>query len=307
MHTNLIIKDIFTLTPKRLVTNDEIQRINVNIDAKKIKEKYGVRTRYWCDESENFMTLAKKILKKINLKYDFKEIDYVLVVTQSSSYKLPNISHHLISEHSFQNNIYTLDISQGCAGFIYALKLASSLRYEYKKGLIILGDTYSKILNMQDSSTMPIFGDGIAGIIVESNKSKIKKGLDENSFKFVNSGKDYDKLICSEKTQNKLFMNGPHIFNFVIKDITKMLSEYDLRKYDQFFLHQASKYTFDTLCNKLNIVDKSPSNLLKYGNLTSASIPFLLKDENFLKMKNKKLLFAGFGVGLSAGSCSYVC
>ena len=40
-------------------------------------------------------------------------------------------------------------------------------------------------------------------------------------------------------------------------------------------------------------------NIDKFGNTSSATIPLLLTDENFIKKNDTNVLVAGFGVGLS--------
>ena len=57
--------------------------------------------------------------------------------------------------------------------------------------------------------------------------------------------------------------------------------------------------------NKLKMNEnKFLINYNKYGNTVSSTIPLLIY-ENFKKLKNRKILLCGFGVGLSAASCYY--
>jgi 3-oxoacyl-[acyl-carrier-protein] synthase-3 len=67
---------------------------------------------------------------------------------------------------------------------------------------------------------------------------------------------------------------------------------------DVFCLHQANKFMLDYLADKLGISSKTPSNIQKYGNTSSASIPLLITTMPDSCLK-KMALLAGFGVGYS--------
>lgn len=306
--TNTIISSISYALPSRKIDNNEIVSLNNKIDEAKIQLKYGVETRYWCSKTEDFYGLALESTKRLleSSSTNSKDIEFVILLTQSTHNQLPSQVHKLSAELDFNSNVFAIEISQGCAGFIYGLKLASSLRNSFKKGIIIVGDTYSKIINSNDTATLPIFGDGVASILIDNKSQDFSSGINHESFKFFNNGNAFNKLICGPDSNGKLFMDGPAVFNFVISDVQKLLKNYDLKSYNQIFLHQASKYTFDMLVERLDIKNNSPSNLLKFGNMTSASIPILMAENNFMNLKMRKILLCGFGVGLSAGACEYV-
>jgi 3-oxoacyl-[acyl-carrier-protein] synthase-3 len=75
---------------------------------------------------------------------------------------------------------------------------------------------------------------------------------------------------------------------------------------DYFVFHQANKMINETIRKKLGLAsEKVPSTLHDYGNTSGASLPLTvtvcLKDQ--LASKSNKILFAGFGIGLSWGVC----
>ncbi len=59
------------------------------------------------------------------------------------------------------------------------------------------------------------------------------------------------------------------------------------------------------ITKKLKVdIAKTPSSLQNFGNTSSASIPITIVTELQDKLEgNKKLIFCGFGVGLSWASC----
>ena len=54
-------------------------------------------------------------------------IDGIIFCTQSPDYFLPSNSSILQGKFKFKENIFTLDISHACSGFLYSLGLADSL------------------------------------------------------------------------------------------------------------------------------------------------------------------------------------
>ena len=314
MFNNQIVSSISLALPKTKVTNADIYNINPNVDPDKVLHKYGTETRFWCDPEESFFDLALNSIKNLELnKSKKKSIKFLVIVTQTSEFNLPGVGQKLSEEAGLNRDIYILEISQGCAGFVHALFVASFLCESLGSGIILCGDTYSKILNMQDTSTMPIFGDGVSSVLLESVNESFKRGINRAAFKFHSRGDLFNRLIAGEKNKpdqscrNELYMDGPGVFNFVTKDVSNLLYDLDLDLYERVYIHQASKFTFNEFIKKNKISkDKCPINLHLYGNLTSASIPSLWMDEIKNQKENQRLLFVGFGVGLSAGVGEYV-
>ena len=147
---------------------------------------------------------------------------------------------------------------------------------------------FSMISNAQQSSLKEIFLDDFM-IGVALNKSQIRQS----------KIKEKD-LIKKEFDGKRLIkMNGPKVLQFsmsnVANDILELISsdeEYIL------FPHQAGKLVLDVLERKLPKNVKILKNYPNYGNLVSASIPNLIR-ENFNQLNGNKIIISGFGVGLS--------
>jgi len=106
-------------------------------------------------------------------------------------------------------------------------------------------------------------------------------------------------------------MDGKKVYNFSINEVPKILksfikqNKFTVQKFDYILLHQASKIVNENIQNKINCnMKKFLNNYDKFGNTVSSSIPLLIS-KNFKKLKNKKVLFCGFGVGLSIGICNH--
>ena len=87
-----------------------------------------------------------------------------------------NIDNKNIVKLNLKKDIIAFDMNLGCSGFIYALRMASSLieSKQVKNGLIICADTYTKYISKNNTACRPIFSDAASAILVsKSIKNKI--------------------------------------------------------------------------------------------------------------------------------------
>ena len=274
---------------------------------KKLINVTGINKRYRSSPNEDVISLSLKSAQKVINKTNKKEIGFLLFVTQTSPFKFPSISCILQHKLGLSKNIFAVDINMGCSGYIYALKLAESLKNldnKKKYGLIICSDTYTKYINKNNKSCRPIFSDASTTTLL-----KISKKNQIQNFDFGVDGSGFKSLYLKENSQN-MFMNGPKVAIFTIKEIPKFIEQFlkknRLKKTSikYFILHQASKYVCDKIKDKLGLAKKFfLNNYQNYGNTVSSTIPLLL-EECIKKKKIKKkdiIILCGFGVGLSWG------
>ncbi len=274
---------------------------------KKLINVTGINKRYRSSLNEDVISLSLKSAQKVINKTNKKEIGFLLFVTQTSPFKFPSISCILQHKLGLSKNIFAVDINMGCSGYIYALKLAESLKNldnKKKYGLIICSDTYTKYINKNNKSCRPIFSDASTTTLL-----KISKKNQIQNFDFGVDGSGFKSLYLKENSQN-MFMNGPKVAIFTIKEIPKFIEQFlkknRLKKTSikYFILHQASKYVCDKIKDKLGLAKKFfLNNYQNYGNTVSSTIPLLL-EECIKKKKIKKkdiIILCGFGVGLSWG------
>jgi len=273
---------------------------------------------------------AEKLLKKLDWKK--AEIEILIFVSQSTDYYLPATSIILQDRLGFPKSCMAFDIGLGCSGYVYGLSVIAGMMKAtgFKKGLLLVGDVSTITCSKDDKSTYPLFGDAgtVTALQFEENASAMKFDLNSDG-----SGKDsiiiphggirnlasaasFEKEEIAPgivRSKMELALNGLEVFNFSIKEVPKSLFGF-LEKtgttpesYDYFVMHQANKLMNETIRKKMGFsTGKVPYSMSKFGNTSSASIPLTIVSElsKDLKNSNKKLLLAGFGVGLSWGSVS---
>ncbi len=302
----------------------------------KISAKTGIFKRYITALDETAGDMALKAAGKLIEEYHInkKNIDYVILCTQSPDYFLPTTACIIQDRLGLNKNCGAMDYNLGCSGFIYGLGLAKGLilSEQAKNILLITSETYTKHIHPLDKSSKTIFGDGAAACLVSFNHSSSFWNAEIMDFSYFTDGAGYDKLIIRNGAmRNKsvgnsidvyeddtflsnddyIYMDGKAIFDFTSFEVPKLLNEnlqknkLQINDVDLFIFHQANKYMLNFVRNRCNIPeDKFYINLKDGGNTVSSTIPIALKrasEESRFK-KDSKLLLCGFGVGLSMGA-----
>ncbi len=327
---NVELVGVSIAVPKRIVEN----RDNKNFSEEEIEkfiETTGVeRYRYGhhCT-SDLCFEAAEKLISELG--WDKSEIELLIFVSQTFDYILPNTAPILQDRLGLPKTCISFDMTLGCSGYVYGLSAISSLLNsgKIKKGLLLCGDTPSKIVNPKDKTSAMLFGDaGSATAIQYKNQAKgmnfnlfsdgsgykaimipdggYRNPLSESSF-FENTYED--KVI---RNNCNLFLDGMDVFSFGITRpplaVKELLSNSNISsdEINYFIFHQANLMMNEMIRKKVKITsEKVPYSLRNFGNTSSASIPMTMVSEikNELRTRQNNLLLCGFGVGLSWGCC----
>jgi 3-oxoacyl-[acyl-carrier-protein] synthase III len=261
---------------------------------------------------------AEQLIQKLN--WQKEDIEVVFFVSQTPDYNLPGTSLHIQERLGLPRSCVTFDINQGCAGYVYGLSLISSFMSasQLKKGLLLVGDTITKLIQPNDKSLTPLFADAGTATALSYDEAAA-----DMYFNLSSEGKDYEAIIVKQggarqgfqeseaEKEAYLQMKGLEVFNFSLSKVAPNAEELMKRTNTEsshihyFVFHQANKLIVEAIAKKLNIpAEKVPMSLKRFGNTSGATIPLTLVttlSENG-KLKDAKLLLSGFGVGLSIAS-----
>jgi len=327
---NISIKAIVTTIGDKKITIEEEAK-NYGYDekmVKRLKKRMGFNSRYVVSDKVCTSDLCCQSAEKIFEKFDKSKVEALIFVTQTPDYKAPSTAFIMQDRLKLSKEIVAYDINLGCSGFISGLLNAYSLiNSGLNSVLLCVGDIASNFSYYKDKNLTPLMGDAGSAILIE-------KGLGDGDFVLYSDGGGYKHLIIPEggcknpfsedslkeksfedgiRRGIDLYMNGGEIFNFTLKVVPNMFedllefSKTTKEEIDYFVLHQANRYILQNIAKKLDLTnDKLPMDTVTiYGNQNSASIPGtingFLSDE--FSSKKLKVLFAGFGIGLSWGAC----
>ncbi len=327
----IVIKSTGIYIPDTVITNKDFESF-IETSDEWIVTRTGIRERHISNNEPNWSLgykAAKDALNNANMSADM--IDLILYTSVTPDYYTPSMSCIVQGKLGAKNAI-CLDLNCACAGFVYALDMA--FRYissgDFKNVLIISSEVLSKIIDYTDRSTCVLFGDGAASCIVSSSSNSIFS----SSFGCEGDGADkiyahslfkdvsfLDKLSPREVSNDNngfeygldsyIRMSGTDVYKFAtrvmplsIKNACDKLN-ISVDEIDIIVSHQANIRIIETSANKLGIsIDKFYTNLDRYGNTSSASIPICLSELNLngkIK-KGDKVCVVGFGAGLTYGA-----
>ncbi len=271
---------------------------------------------------------AEKLVEELG--WEKTDIEALVFVSQTPDYILPATSCVLQQRLGLSKECYTLDISLGCSGWVYAISVLAALLQNgtIKKGLLLAGDTPTKICSPNDKSVWPLFGDaGTATAIEYATKWNgmqfvfntdgkgaetiiVREGgcrnpVNENSLKPIDHGED--KIRNGAQVE----LDGMDVFSFGItkapKSVKQLCEHFGIDKdnVDIFTFHQANLMMNEMIRKKLKLPEeKVPYCMDEFGNTSCASIPLALvtREREKLQTQTVKHIACGFGVGLSWGS-----
>ncbi|MDC3203593.1 ketoacyl-ACP synthase III [Prochlorococcus sp. AH-716-B04] len=294
--------------PKNTIENSFFEKYIDKNDIKAIEKSTGVLQRRWVKNKNKYtydlcIAAAQDLIKNIKWKPD--SIDCTILITQTHKNIMPAESHVIQNALGISKSSLAFDINLGCSGYAYGCMIANSLiNSGLSRILVLAGETPSRIVDFKDKSSCILFGDAGTATAIEKNNNH-----NEYNFLFGSDGSGEEHLVC--KNNSFLEMNGAEVFSFTLNTIPNLVTELDYeakKKHDYYLFHQANSFILKNLIRKAKLdIFKCPSNISKYGNVSSASIPLLITSNLNPQIinQNKNISCLGFGVGLSWSAMSF--
>lgn len=326
---NVKIAGIAACVPPKRVDNMESTLVEDKHELEKYIATTGVRHRYIAEDgicsSDLCLTAAEKLIS--DMEVDKKDIDILIMVTQTPDYIFPATACVLQNRLGLSNDCMSFDITMSCPGWIYGLSVMSSLLAagKLRKGLLLVGETSTKAKSPYDRVNL-LAGDAGTATILEYQEGSSPlyfnmhtDGSNYRSLIIPDGGyrnpvteKSFEYMVCKDGTKrNRLQANmeGEDILSFAMhagpKCIKGMLEHFELDKdnVDYFLIHQANQMINKLIQKRLKIDDAHcPYNINEFGNTSSTSIPLMIVNKLSHKISNKKIVACGFGTGLAWGS-----
>ncbi len=304
-----------TALPQKQISNDDLSQF-LETNDEWIISKTGIKTRYLCvDESLTDLseTASNMALKKAGLTAG--DIDLIICATLSGDYTTPSLSCCVAERLGVSCPAF--DLNAACTGFIYALETASLYLSsgKAKNILLVCADMMSKHVDWTNRKNCILFGDGAAACVLTSGNALryLRLGTQPCTKPLtLNSHVGNSPYSQQQHSQEFLFMDGQEVFKFAVKtaerEIDAAMNALGIGSDDvrYFIMHQANKRIVDSIRTRTAQPEhKFPINVDRYGNMSSASVPFLIDEllGNGSITSGDTLLMCSFGAGLTYGTC----
>ena len=336
MNRNSYIRAISYHLPETAVTNADLQEAFPGLKIDDLTRLTGVKTRYWAAEDETAADLAYAAAIRLFEEHSVSpsEIDHIIFCAQGADYITPSTACLLVDRLGLPESAGSLDINQGCTGFIYGLSVAHGLIVtgSARNVLLLTSVNISELLHPEDKSNRAIFGDGAAATLVSlSDETGISSIGD---FVFGTDGKGFDAIIIKHggarfphrkyasedyhdtagniRNDSYFYMHGARVFNFSVEKtpvmIRQLLEKARLKDedVDMYVLHQANQIILESIFRKMKTPkEKTLYHLENCGNTVSSTIPIAMYQaiSDGRIRRGDTLVLAGFGVGFSWAGC----
>jgi len=317
---NAVVVSTGHYLPGNIINNADLSWFPVDA-LPKIAKKTGVLSRRAAAAGQCTSDLAfhaaQACLDKVGLPAG--ELDGIVVSTSSPDRVQPatatRVQHLLGARKAF-----AFDINSVCSGSVYGIDVADSLikSGRHERILFVAAELYSRLLDRNDFSTFPYFGDGAGAILFEAGRDR---GVLDSVLHTDGGGSEticipaggtmmrYESMPDPRCVYFK--MDGKTVFSFAVAKGAEVIGELLARSHlaanevRLFVAHQANVNILHSIADALAVPrERFFVNLDRYGNTASASVPIAL-DEALAAGKataGDLVVTVAFGGGLSWGA-----
>ena len=312
--------------PPRVMTNDDWAGL-VETSDEWITTKTGIKERRIADPGTCTSDLAvlacQQAIEEAGLSPD--DIDMLILATSSPDVPLSSTAG--ITQHKLGcTKSAAFDINAVCAGWVHALDIGS--RYAgtpgYDNVLVVGAEVYSRILNWEDRGTCVLFGDGAgAAVLSEVNEGRgllgswmMSDGSGSGVIEIPAGGVRTPIPSSGFAEGDQYFqMDGRAVWRFAIEAFPQAVRGVldrvgrDLSEVDLIIPHQANLRIVEAGMENLGLpMEKTFTNLERYGNTAGASVPIALREavDNGILSSGDLVVTAAFGGGLAWGANAFV-
>jgi 3-oxoacyl-[acyl-carrier-protein] synthase-3 len=322
--------------PKRLITNEDLEKIVRNFDTKKAGMPFldwafqmtGIRQRYYVeDEDTESMAALASARALAAARISAQEIDFIIACSFTPSKDIPNLAC-TIANSIGNKKIPGFPLNTACAGFVYGLAVGYGLirAQLYKRILVVASETLSRVTDYADPKTAVLFGDGAGALILEaadeggiSSAPYLSSEYSEHfELGHTASCQASGILTAGEKEYiQRAYLRmpgGPRVLKKAIHAMSEAAgialqrSRYKLQDIDYIVPHQANQRITTGLVEALGVPkEKVCATIERYGNTSGASVAIALdkalRGENATVIKRgDKLVLTAVGAGYSVGA-----
>lgn len=291
--------------PRRRITNDDLAQV-MDTSDEWIQTRVGIAERRWASEDETLVEMAVaaggKAIAASGLAPD--EIDLVIVASASLRVPIPGIGPQVAHRLGVPRP-GSFDLNAGCAGFCYALGVASdNIRAGSSRNALVVGvERLSDVTDQTDRSTAVIFADGAGAAVVGAS--------DEPGIGPVAWGSDGDQYSAIEIAAGRstMTMAGQAVYRWATTKLTATLVEAMEKAgvgpadIDVFAPHQANLRIIESMTKRLGFPETTvvARDIVQSGNTSAASVPLALTAlvESGEAKSGDLALVLGYGAGLT--------
>jgi predicted naringenin-chalcone synthase len=238
-----------------------------------------------------------------------------LITVSCTGMSAPGLDLQVMELMDFRKNIFRTSINfMGCYAAIHALKIADAICKGDKKAQVLIVCTELCTLHFQREGTMDnitsslLFGDGSGAVLITSDETELP-GLYLNNFYSEVITKGKRDMAWELSSSGFLMTLSGYVPELIEEDFGHLLEKSlatensTIEEVTDWCLHPGGKRILKAIHKSLRLKEEqllySYEVLNEFGNLSSATILFVLKKLLLEKKEIRKLVGAAFGPGLT--------
>ncbi|CAM3223036.1 beta-ketoacyl-ACP synthase III [Prescottella defluvii] len=301
--------------PQRVVSNDEICELIDSTDEW-IQSRSGIKNRRFANDEESVLAMAissgRKALEASGLTGE--QIGAVIVATSTYPSQTPQCAA-IVADTLGTGGAAAFDVTAGCAGFCYALSVASDMvRIGTSQYVLVIGvERMSDSTEPTDRSVRFIFGDGAGAVVVGPSDvagiGPVVWGSDGSQSQAIRQEPDWLSFANDPSQRPWIKMEGTAVFRWAAFEMGKVATQaleragVAMEDLGAFIPHQANGRINEVIARSIKLPESVPvsDDIADTGNTSAASIPLAMEEViRTGKAKPGELaLLVGFGAGLS--------
>lgn len=315
------IAGVGSYLPERRLNNQDLEAM-VDTSNEWIMQRTGIAERRIAADGEvcSSLGLAAARAALLNAKMAPEEIDLILCCTVTGDQPFPATACRIGADLGAKR-AGGFDIGAACSGFLYGMQVGSRfIASGAAKNVLVIGaELLSRILDYSDRNTCVLFGDG-AGAVVLTTLERAGRGEYLGGSIGMEGGQEEVLCVPAGGTRmpathetidqhlHYMKMGGVKVFRFAVKVFADLV-EQSMRPYgyEQLGLvipHQVNQRIIEAAAERVGLPQSSFfTNIVKYGNTSSASVPIALAEavETGRLEKGKIVCMVAFGAGMAWG------
>lgn len=319
------ISAIEMFIPEKVLNNKDFERM-VDTTDEWIMERTGIRERHVVDreKGETNSDLAAGAIRKLCEKRGISplDIDMIIICSVTPDMFFP-CTACLVQEKIGAKNAWGFDLSGACSGFLFGLAVGEKFvrTGTHSKVVVVGSEVMSSIIDYTDRATCVLFGDAAGAALLEPAEDGEVGIVDTmqrcngagGKFLYMPAGGSMNPSSHEtvDKKMHYVHQEGRQVFKAAVvemADITeKIIKKHNLTPADikLFVPHQANLRIIASCQEKLGLRDDQViTNIDRYGNTTSATIPICLVEasRDGRIQKGDWVVLAAFGAGFTWAS-----
>ena len=309
--------------PDTVLTNDHLTKL-VDTNDEWIVTRTGIKQRRKLADTENASDLglvaARRALDEAGVAVD--ELTHIIAATCTPDMLSPSVACILAGKLG-AGPVMAFDFSAACSGFLYGLSICRGMLAQSPDAriLFVCTEALTRRVNWSDRATCVLFGDAATACVLTASADKALAGVEDVICQ--SDGNQRDLITVGGGTTCRyglgqpvdenffITMQGRETYKHAVRQMVRVCEQILARNslsiddVNLFVPHQANMRIIEAVGSRLNVDgNRVFTNVDKYGNTSSASIPLALDEARAAgRIKpGDRVLMTAFGSGRTWGA-----